>query len=550
LACADLALHALKLRVEVEHAATKSEEERKVLEHFVRALGEDMKSSKTGVKMVRKLLSFGGAGMNPAEINPVQIRIFAARSILVSLSLLFCVTLIPAQDVLAQDTLGCLEKQDFIPICSELTQQSRCSRELTRTCCECAPVWRATFEYCSFSLTLYPTPPAPTPTATPTATPTVSLPDSPTATPSPLVPVDPSATPSASPTAPAGPDGPTPGFPENPPEIERGGLRCALDVMPAQSSCDKAGHTMLLSGQRSLASDSTELEHSWQLDCGARGAALGAKLVTSAQDGSTLEAGLARLALAEPPRLNEVWCKIVLTVQRKPEVSGKTAPAKQLSSLSCGTVLLLNACELGCQSSYQPHKLVALDGHAAQQQRLVLRAANSLAKLPGMRGLARRHKADARRLYLESWQLVWTVPVLTKVCSNSVICSADVAGSELESYRKNAAAFATIARAIARKLRGLRALPERVANAQRTARRVAGLTKRSLAESQQVEARASRCAVPIVAVPNALQSNLLSTLPSTEQSQTALGVASAPIPTGLRARAQFSQTNEFMVGEE
>lgn len=331
------------------------------------------------------------------------------------LILAFLLNVFHFSNVLAQSAANCIGNRDYISVCDSLSQQNRCSTQLTRLCCDCQVVWGESFTYCDFNLTVFPTP-SPTPTVSPTVVPTVEPR------------LESTPTPTATPTPTIFDEGDSGDliFPTLHPRVRKGPIECVISVSHDQSVCSNVVE-MVLDGTESSHAKSKTLTHSWDYECSENSKPLAPAIYRAGDVQTTavreISPGQAILQIMEPAVGNEVRCNITLTV---------SAPGHE--PVSCATALIIDNCELQCRSNYIFDTLVSLDGNADRSRKITRRMLRIVKGERGAQKVRRQLLRKANELFEETWSTIWSFPILSKTCGNFISCTSANYQQKLEGY--------------------------------------------------------------------------------------------------------------------
>ncbi len=314
----------------------------------------------------------------------------------------------------AQSSQFCQDRIGYLSTCRSISVTDQCSQQLMRTCCGCQTTWDFSFPFCSFQPNLVPLPPTPTPIV-PTPTPL------PTATSTPV------------PQSPQPPLLPDAGLS---PVVSRKGIECRVQVLDAQSYCLSPEVKLLVDGSKSKLASKGKLSYTWELNC-SQGAENYAPQICTKNCGGFfigLKPSQAVLAVNEPQLGQELRCDVALTVKGKKEAKGTL-------SARCGTSVLINNCQLGCNSRDLHEHLIQLEKFAFEQRKN-LDALTKLMKKAGVSGkLVKSASTEAKKLFDASKSAVWAIPVLMKNCQNQAACAGFDHSNVIAEYSRNAELF-------------------------------------------------------------------------------------------------------------
>lgn len=201
-----------------------------------------------------------------------------------------------------------------------------------------------------------------------------------------------------------------------------GSINCA--VAATDNLCNNDKHILTFDAAGSTTTNAP-LTYTWNYTC--EGA------TNNAVQANTTDAKLI-LDLDDPKLGAETTCAVSLTV----------ADAASRSA-TCSSALVANNCLTGCVSTNQQELLINLDGTAKLQFwniRSMVRTAGSEAR--SARILA-KYASRAQKLYLANWNATYTLPVVTKLCSNSTLCVSASNASMITFYKENSLTLKKIA---------------------------------------------------------------------------------------------------------
>lgn len=335
----------------------------------------------------------------------------------------------------------CNERRDFLPTCTSLSVNARCSRELTDLCCGCQSTWLVSLPYCSFSLLAFP---LPTPINTPIATPT--------------------------------PIGGNPSSPDSPAGTTVSGYTCNAGVT-----------SFFLEGKPAAGTSQT---YDWSFTCRDSQGNENLEKVSGAVVRLTDSGKTLSVVLPTPATSNEIVCSSEFKVFKN----------GVLEQSYKGTVLV-TSCELGCTSKDQYPSLIEMDGIGALQRKL---GASAIALMLKAKTINKKKATTLRKElganYIKVWSSTWTMPLVVAQCNNAVLCSSENQESKHSTYLANVATADVFLKKLlrtkrnltAKQLKQLKAMKTKADKAQRAAlARVATLSDTSSVCSAAVDVRLS-----------------------------------------------------------
>lgn len=124
---------------------------------------------------------------------------------------------------------------------------------------------------------------------------------------------------------------------------------------------------------------------------------------------------------------------------------------------------------LGCTDTDVTNTLLALDGAALRQRNLVRTVTSVLLKRnrgnKSIAAFAQKVRKQAEALYIESWHLAYSIPLVVTNCTNVEFCVQTDNIGILESYNQNSQEFKDLVTSVVRKLRASRSGKDKLSNA-------------------------------------------------------------------------------------